>query len=108
MAYCPKCGKEVHEEAVICVNCGCKVKNDSFINSEDGKHALRFILTFCLGFIGSFIINHTNLKPDGWKSRTLAYLFLTPITFGIYGLVAALCNFTFNANQSSNIGYFKE
>lgn len=108
MAYCPKCGKEVLEEAEICVHCGCRIKNAPFLSSNDGKNAARFVLTFFLGFIGSFIINHTSLKPSGWKSRTCAYFFLSIVTFGIYPLVASICNFTFNANQGSNIGYFKD
>lgn len=67
----------------------------------------RFLLTFFLGFIGSFVINHSSLKPSGYKSRTMAYFFLGIITFGIYPLVASICNFTFNPEQESNIGYFK-
>ncbi len=68
----------------------------------------RFLLTFFLGFIGSFIINHTGLKPDGWKSRTCAYVFLSLVTFGFYGLVASICNFTFDEAKERNIGYFQE
>ena len=104
--YCSKCGQEVHDEAEICVHCGCRIKNETILTANDGKNAVRFLLTFFIGFIGSFIINHTSLKPNGWKSRTLAYFFWGMITFGIYQLVASLCNFTFNAKQSSNIGYF--
>ena len=47
----------------------------------DSNKVVRFLLTFFLGFIGSFIINHTSLKPEGFKSRTLAYFFLSMITF---------------------------
>ncbi len=108
MAFCSKCGKEIHDEAEICTNCGCRVKNESFVSSTDGSNAIRFCLTFFLGFIGSFIINHTQLKPNGWKSRTCAYFFLSIITFGIYGLVASIFNFTFDSKKQSNIGYFKE
>lgn len=75
---------------------------------NDGNNVVRFLLTFFLGFIGSFIINHTELKPDGWKSRMCAYFFLSMITCGIYGLVASICNITFNSAKSSNIGYFKD
>ncbi len=67
----------------------------------------RFLLTFFLGFLGSFIINHTNLKPSGYKSRTCAYFFLSIVTIGIYGLVASICNLTFDGTKESNIGYFK-
>ena len=74
----------------------------------DSTKLVRFLLTFFLGFIGSFIINHTSLKPEGFKSRTLAYFFLSIITFGIYGLVASICNLSFDSSKSSNIGYFKD
>lgn len=74
----------------------------------DNNNVVRFLLTFFLGFIGSFIINHTSLKPEGFRSRTLAYFFLTLVTFGIYGLVASIFNLTFDPKKSSNVGYIKE
>ena len=75
---------------------------------KDNNNIARFLLTFFLGWIGSIIINHTNLKPVGYRCRTAAYFFLTLVTFGIYGLVASICNLTFDPNNSSNIGYVKE
>ena len=75
---------------------------------NDNNNLVRFLLTFFLGFIGSLVINHTSLKPEGWKSRTLAYFFLGIITFGIYELVASICNLVFDPNKESNIGYFKD
>lgn len=75
---------------------------------KDNNNIVRFLLTFFLGFIGSLIINHTSLKPQGWKSRTLAYFFLGIITFGIYELVASICNLVFDPSKTSNIGYIKE
>ena len=73
----------------------------------ENNNLVRFLLTFFLGWIGSIIINHTSLKPTGFKSRTLAYFFLSYITFGIYGLVASICNLSFDENKPKNIGYFK-
>ena len=73
----------------------------------DNKNLIRFLLTFFLGWIGSIVINHTEFKPEGYRSRTLAYLFLTMITFGIYGLVASICNLTFDPAKEKNIGYKK-
>ncbi len=73
----------------------------------ENNNLVRFLLTFFLGFIGSIIINHSSLKPAGYKSRTLAYFFLSIITFGIYGLVASICNLTFDPSKGKNIGYFK-
>ncbi len=106
--YCSHCGKEIHDEAEICVHCGCRVKNAPGATATDNNKIIRFLLTFFLGWIGSLIINHTNLRPAGWKSRTCAYFFLSIITFGIYGLVASICNITFDEKKASNIGYFKE
>jgi hypothetical protein len=74
----------------------------------NNNNLVRFLLTFFLGFIGSIIINHTSLKPEGFKSRTLAYIFLTILTFGIYGLVASVFNLAFDPKKTSNIGYIKE
>ena len=75
---------------------------------KDNNNLVRFLLTFFLGWIGSIVINYSSLKPEGYKSRTLAYIFLTMITFGIYGLVASICNLTFDPSKARNIGYKKD
>lgn len=72
------------------------------------QNLVRFLLTFFLGWIGSLIINHSSLKPAGFTSRTGAYILLTMITFGIYGLVASICNLTFDPAKEKNIGYKKD
>ena len=74
----------------------------------DNTKLVRFLLTFFLGWIGSLIINHSSLKPEGFKSRTLAYFFLGYITVGIYTLVASICNLFFDPAKDKNIGYIKE
>ena len=74
---------------------------------EDQKLA-RFLLTFFLGFIGSIIINHSSLKPEGYTCRTGAYFWLSMITCGIYGLVASIFNFSFDPAKEKNVGYKKD
>ena len=74
----------------------------------DNNNVVRFLLTFFLGWVGSLIINYSSLKPAGFKSRTLAYIFLSMITMGIYGLVASICNLTFDPAKEKNIGYKKD
>ncbi len=74
----------------------------------DNNKLVRFLLTFLLGWIGSLIINHTSLKPEGYTSRTGCYIFLSIITFSIYGLVASICNLTFDPAKPRNIGYKKD
>ncbi len=74
----------------------------------DNNKIARFLLTFFLGWIGSLIINHTSLKPEGYTSRTWAYFILGYITLGIYALVASICNLTFDPAKEKNIGYIKD
>ena len=74
----------------------------------ENKNLARFLLTFFLGWIGSIIINHSSLKPEGYTSRTGAYFWLTIVTFGIYALVASICNLTFDPTKEKNIGYKKD
>lgn len=74
----------------------------------DDNKLVRFLLTFFLGCIGSIIINHTSLKPAGYTSRSWAYFLLSYITFGIYGLVASICNLFFDPAKERNIGYKKD
>ena len=95
-----------------CGNSGCRTfyfqyMTKGVIKMENQK-LVRFLLTFFLGWIGSIIINHSGLKPEGYTSRTLAYFFLTIITFGIYGLVASICNLTFDPSKGKVIGYKKD
>ena len=74
----------------------------------ENNKLIRFLLTFFLGWIGSLIINHSSLKPAGYTSRTGAYIILSCITCGIYGLVASICNLTFDPAKEKNIGYKKD
>ena len=69
---------------------------------------VRFLLTFFLGWIGSLIINHSSLKPEGYTSRTGAYIILGYITCGIYSFVASICNLMFDPAKPKNIGYKKD
>ena len=34
MKYCSHCGKEVLENAVVCLNCGCAIENTSFASKS--------------------------------------------------------------------------
>ena len=52
--YCKKCGSEIHDEAVICVKCGCATKDDFYLNQQ--PKAKKKINVLCLlGFIFSIV-----------------------------------------------------
>ena len=57
MAYCPRCGKEVHDDAEICVHCGCRIKSEPLLTSVDGKNAARFAFTFGINLSKNFLTN---------------------------------------------------
>ena len=60
MKYCSKCGSQINDDAVVCINCGCKVE----------------------GF------NPTKPVAQLKTNRGLVkFILLSLITFGIYGLV---------------------
>ncbi len=40
--FCNKCGKEVNNEAVVCVHCGCSIE-DSTTNIKSNKKNNKFI-----------------------------------------------------------------
>ena len=52
--FCSKCGKEVNDEAVVCVNCGCAIegKKASVINSEDAPNTGFAVLGFFIPLAG--------------------------------------------------------
>lgn len=72
MSFCTKCGKEVHDEAVICVNCGCpleKVNKKAANGGEDGLAiaAKVFLIIGCIA--------------QGWLLLPLAWCL--PITISV-------------------------
>ena len=35
MAFCSKCGKEINDEAVVCIHCGCQTSKGAVSNNTD-------------------------------------------------------------------------
>jgi len=59
--FCNKCGKEVNDEAVVCVGCGCSLKQSSEL--KDNKGLVALLLCFFLGCLGihRFYTGHTTI-----------------------------------------------
>ena len=74
----------------------------------DSNKLVRGLLIWFLGPISSYIINHTSFKPEGYRSNTFAYLLWGIVTMGVYVIVGAICNLTFDPAKEKNIGYIKE
>ena len=53
MKYCSKCGKEIHEDAVICVHCGCNAQGGNSSHYEvDAPNMGIAILSFFIPLVG--------------------------------------------------------
>lgn len=62
MKYCSKCGSEIHENADICMSCGCSVNNKPVVSTAP--------------------VGQLNTKRS-----LLKFILLSIVTFGIYGIV---------------------
>ncbi|MDI9503953.1 MAG: hypothetical protein QM205_03320 [Bacillota bacterium] len=76
--------------------------------TKQNQNLIYFLLLFFLTWIGSLIINYSSLKPNGWKSRTLAHFFLNLLTFGLYSIIVAILALNFDENRATNIGFFRD
>ncbi len=53
MKYCTKCGKELVDEAVVCVHCGCNVANGGkAVDANDAPSTGFAILGFLIPLVG--------------------------------------------------------
>ncbi len=100
MKYCSKCGAEMVDEAVVCVQCGCaeNVVQPPAAKLKTGRDLVKTILltivTFGIYALVLFYkmseeINITASKYDGKKTMNylLMFFIIGPITFGIGTLV---------------------
>ncbi|MBQ7107939.1 MAG: zinc ribbon domain-containing protein [Clostridia bacterium] len=89
--FCKKCGKEILEEAVICIHCGCSVEDKKTVNTADAPSTGMAVLGFFIPLAGLIIwlINKEN-KPLMAKSAGKGALigFIVSMVFSIiYGAI---------------------
>ncbi|MBE7035558.1 MAG: DUF4190 domain-containing protein [Ruminococcaceae bacterium] len=82
MMYCPACGKEVMQEAVICPGCGCMIKNNTTehnvnfnINRQQNPYktntyAVWSLVLACASFIFGWIITAIVAVILGQSAKT--------------------------------------
>ncbi len=70
--FCEHCGNKLHEDAVVCMKCGCQVKNKNnntiAKNEDDGKANTLCIISLALIFGGPIINYLLNLMIGTNKS----------------------------------------
>lgn len=50
--YCKNCGNEIHDEAVVCIHCGCPVD----VQNNQSKPTVKTNILALVGFILSFFV----------------------------------------------------
>lgn len=80
--FCPNCGEKIHDDAVICVKCGCALKKTNFNGGKSWVTTL--LLCLFTGCIGGhrFYTGHIGIG--------IAQLF-TAGGCGIWALVDLIC-----------------
>lgn len=74
--FCSKCGKEINDEAVVCVHCGCAVARG---RHESGALAiLSIVFAFVFPFIG-YVLGLIGIA----RYRTLSYRRMSIVATGI-------------------------
>ena len=74
--FCQKCGKEINDEAVICVHCGCAVSGKKVVEKTDSStsnKAILAVLSFLIPLVG-IIYGAINYKKD---PNAKSYIFIS-------------------------------
>ena len=92
--YCAKCGKEINDEAVVCIHCGCAVGNKKATvqKAEDAPNAGFALLGFFIPLVGLILyLTWKDTLPLRAKSAGKGALigFCTGILVSILSMIAS-------------------
>ena len=89
--FCSKCGKEVNDEAVVCVHCGCAIENKKTPATNDAPNAGFTVLGFFIPLVGLILyLVNKDTAPLKAKSAGKGALigFCVSLVFSIiYGVI---------------------
>lgn len=104
MKFCRNCGREVREEAVVCIHCGCSIPQPAQFKKEEENTDMMAILAFVfsivfpvVGLILS-IIARKKLKDSADKTSknfALAGLIISIVSLALTALAVMFYVFVF-------------
>lgn len=113
MAFCRNCGAEIHDEAVVCINCGVSVEQPKKTNADDKKSGGFAFLCFLVPLLG--LILYLVWKDDyPLKAKSCGKGAIVGVVFSIVGgiiggVLGALIGFsTFSMIDESMLYEFEE
>ena len=91
MKYCTKCGKELVDEAVVCVHCGCAVAGATVAtNPNDAPSTGLAVLSFFFPLVGLILyVVNMNTSPLKAKSAGKGAL-IGVIASAVVGVISAI------------------
>ena len=88
MKFCRNCGSEMVDEAVICVKCGCAVKEDKIKSSNDAPNGGFALLGFCIPIVGLILYlvwrDETPLKAKSAGKGALISVIIAGVIYLLY------------------------
>lgn len=89
MKYCQKCGKELHDEAVVCPGCGCPVETRTESKNHNAIEVVNSVLTLnivaiIISFLSGFM--YSGIQVRSWPSAVDRFL-SDPLVYRLFGLV---------------------
>ena len=79
MKYCTYCGNEVHDEAIVCVHCGCAIQKSSTVAANPGL-ALAIKIFMVVGCVGQSLM----LANMGILIMLLPLAWCIPMTVSVF------------------------
>ncbi len=101
--FCSKCGKEIHDEAVVCVHCGCLVEGSDNPFSGQKSWVVAYLLAWFLGAFGIHRFYTGHIATGIVQMLTLGGCFIWAL---IDFITLSFNNFKDNDNKSLT-GYIK-
>ena len=102
MKYCSKCGKEIMDEAVICVHCGCQVSDRATQNNgqqtvnpmvepgeTNGLAIGAIVCAFLIPILGLIlgIFGAAKYKTQSYKSQCITAIILSIIVWIVSAVI---------------------
>lgn len=103
--YCRQCGKEIHDEAVVCVNCGVPTEKYAAVDPESKSKIGAGLLGIFLGVWGvhNFYLGYTGKAVAQLLLGTVGVILIFgPIVSGIWGLVEGIMILTGSINVDAS------
>ena len=91
--YCSKCGKEIHDQAVVCTGCGCAVKqNEDKMSVENSNKQKRessstancaLLFAFLIPIVGFImgIVGCVKYQTPTYKNRCIVAIVLSVVVW---------------------------